>query len=52
VVLAGTVVHAGVAAWHFWEHSQLRGPDLPHLFLLANTVILAGVAWVWLLVPC
>jgi thiosulfate reductase cytochrome b subunit len=48
VVLAGTVAYAGVAAWHFWEHSQLRDPDLPHLLLLlANIAILGGVAWAW-----
>jgi hypothetical protein len=56
VVLAGTVAYAGVAARHFWEHSQLRDPDLPHLLLLvANIVVLGGVPWVgvagWLLTP-
>jgi uncharacterized membrane protein YphA (DoxX/SURF4 family) len=48
MVLAGTISYAGVAAWHFWEHLQLRDPDLPHILLLvANIVIIAGVVWVW-----
>jgi len=46
VVLIGAVSYLGIAAWHFWEHSQLRDPDLPHLLLVVTTVILfAGVVW-------
>jgi hypothetical protein len=33
----------------FWEHSQLRDPDLPHLLLLvANLVMLGGIVGVWI----
>lgn len=47
-VLAAGVFYAGVAGWHFWEHSQLRDPDLPHvLLLIANIAIFAGATWVW-----
>jgi hypothetical protein len=49
VVLAGAISYAAVAVWHFWEHLQLRDPDLPHLLLLiANIVIVGGVVWVWI----
>jgi hypothetical protein len=49
VVLAGGVGYAAVAVWHFWEHSQGRDPDLPHLLLLiTNVVMFLGAAWVWL----
>jgi len=48
-VLATGVFYAGVAAWHFWEHSQLRDSDLPHLLLLIGNVAIfagaAGVTW-------
>lgn len=47
LLLFGTVLYAGVAAWHFWEHSQLRDPDLPHALLVAATlVMLASVVWI------
>lgn len=47
-VLAAGLFYAGVAGWHFWEHSQLRDPDLPHvLLLIANIAIFTGAAWVW-----
>jgi len=48
VVLVGAISYLGVAAWHFWEHSQLRDPDLPHLLLVVTNIILfAGVVWAW-----
>lgn len=36
VLLASTLAYAGVAAWHFWLHSQLRDPDLPHVLLAVS----------------
>lgn len=46
IVLFGSVLYLGVAAWHFWEHARLRDPELPHVLLLTGTVILTvGVAW-------
>ncbi len=43
----GTVLYAGVAGWHFWEHSQLRDPQLTHVLLVVATVVtLASVVWV------
>jgi cytochrome bd-type quinol oxidase subunit 2 len=49
VVLAGTLGYAVVAAWHFWEHSQHRDPDLPHVLLLVtNLIIFLGIGWVWI----
>lgn len=29
-------LYAGVAAWHFWLHQQLRDPDLPHALLAVS----------------
>lgn len=47
VILGGALFYAGVAAWHFWEHTRDRDPDLPHVLLLAaNILLIAGAAWV------
>lgn len=46
--LAAGLFYAGVAGWHFWEHSHFRDPELPHILLFAaNVAILASAAWVW-----
>lgn len=37
-VLIGAVGYVGVAAWHFYEHSQHRDPDLPHILLAVAQV--------------
>ena len=47
-VLIGSVGYAAVAVWHFYEHSQQRDPDLPHVLLLVtNVIMIAGAAWAW-----
>lgn len=48
LVVAAGLGYAAVAIWHFYEHSQLRDPELPHLLLLiTNVLMLIGAAWVW-----
>jgi hypothetical protein len=48
LVLSGGVAYAAVAVWHFYEHSQLRDPDLLHVLLLVtNIAMFSGAAWVW-----
>ena len=42
VALAGSVGYAVVAGWHFWEHSQLRDPDLPHVLLALSQIAMLG----------
>jgi cytochrome bd-type quinol oxidase subunit 2 len=37
-LFVGTAGYAVVSVWHFYEHSQHRDPDLPHV-LLAVTLI-------------
>lgn len=48
-ILIGAGGYALVAVWHFYEHSQLRDPDLPHVLLaLTQLVMLVGApvaAW-------
>jgi hypothetical protein len=45
-VFVAAVFYVGVATWHFWEHSKLRDPDLPHVLLLvANVAIFSGAIW-------
>jgi hypothetical protein len=48
VLLAG-LAYGAVAVWHFYEHSQHRDPDLPHLLLLVtNIAMFVGAGWVWI----
>jgi hypothetical protein len=49
--LVGAIGYAVVAGWHFWEHSQLRDPDLPHVLLaLSQVTLLVGTGGsIWLL---
>jgi hypothetical protein len=49
VVLLGGLGYAVVAIWHFYEHAQLRDPDIAHVLLLVfNMVMFVGAVWVWL----
>jgi hypothetical protein len=50
LVLSAGVTYGAVAVWHFYEHSQHRDPDLPHLLLLiTNVAMFLGASWVWLI---
>jgi cytochrome bd-type quinol oxidase subunit 2 len=40
VLLIGAVGYAAVAVWHFYEHSQLRDPDLPHVLLAISQILM------------
>ncbi|HEX2032516.1 MAG TPA: hypothetical protein VHL78_14150 [Actinomycetota bacterium] len=47
LVVAAGGLYVAVAVWHFWEHTQLRDPDLPHLLLtVASVLLIGGAAWV------
>ncbi len=47
VLLIGSTMYAGVAVWHFWEHSRFRDPELAHVLLVVATlVMLAAVVWI------
>jgi hypothetical protein len=49
LVLAAGLGYGGVALWHFYEHLQLRDPELPHLLLLVTNILMfIGAGWVWL----
>jgi hypothetical protein len=49
LVLSAGLAYGAVAVWHFYEHSQGRDPDLPHLLLLVtNIAMFLGAGWVWL----
>lgn len=42
-VVVGAAGYAVAALWHFYEHSQHRDPDLPHVLLtVAQIVMLVG----------
>lgn len=43
-VAVGAAGYAVVAAWHFYEHSQLRDPDLPHILLAITQIVMLGGA--------
>lgn len=46
-VLIGAVAYAPIAAWHLYEHSQHRDPDLPHVLLALSQIAMlvgAGIA--------
>jgi lipopolysaccharide export LptBFGC system permease protein LptF len=52
LVLGAGLGYAAVAIWHFYEHSQLRDPDLPHVLLLVTNILMfIGAGWVWLARP-
>ena len=50
VAFLGAVGYGAVAGWHFWEHSRLRDPDLPHVLLAVSQFAMlggaAGAAWI------
>jgi hypothetical protein len=49
LVLSAGLAYGAVAVWHFYEHSQHRDPDLPHLLLLVTSIAMfLGAGWVWL----
>jgi drug/metabolite transporter (DMT)-like permease len=51
-VLVGAAGYATVAVWHFYEHSQHRDPDAPHVLLaVTQIVMLAGVPFAALALP-
>ena len=43
-LVAGAAGYLGVASWHFYEHSQLRDPDLPHILLAVAQVAMLVAA--------
>jgi hypothetical protein len=48
LVLCAGLAYGAVAVWRFYEHSQRRDPDLPHLLLLVTNIgMFLGAGWVW-----